>query len=616
VTLSDFQDRVMNEAYLGTARKRVSLARHARLMSYFIYQGNQASTWLAMQVSIAGTLPKAFPPPPPPLPPATPPPPSGLMAWNDRPFDALDAVVFAARADVYTDPLVNALTLYTWSGTQPALAAGDTSADLVPATGAFTMSDAQAAQDLFLGADPAKTIARLLIQEHLDPATGKPADADPLKRQILTLTHAQALMDPLTGTWLVRVSWRSEDALQRDYCFVETPGDGTPPVANVSLFHGNLAQLYHGRIRQLGFVPPGASHAGEAELEWADASWGTVCVLPDDAPLQYRPTPRGQTPTQSTLDVLVRPAAGGMEPWREHASLVPFDDNEPGFVVETDEDERSLIRFGNGTYGQQLPDGAIVFARYQLGRGEDGNVGADQLVRTSLAQVTAAWNPFDVTDGSAPEPPEQIVRNVPEAYRAVQERAITLADYVARAEALPGVQRAAASYAWTGSWRTVRLVIDPRGSDTIAPSLLKALQDQLNAVRLIGEDLEIRPPRFVPLTIVVRVCIAGDTWPDDVQAILAQEFSDTFTSDGRPGFFNPDAWTFGQPLYASEIEGRVQAVPGVEHVISVVVRRFDEDTPGRRDFTSVRFDEIVQVHNDPDHMELGSIDFVTVGGRQ
>jgi hypothetical protein len=30
--LSDFQDRVMNEAYLGTARKRVSLARHARLM--------------------------------------------------------------------------------------------------------------------------------------------------------------------------------------------------------------------------------------------------------------------------------------------------------------------------------------------------------------------------------------------------------------------------------------------------------------------------------------------------------------------------------------------------------------------------------------------------------
>jgi len=44
--LSDYQDRVMNEAYLGTARKRVSVARHARLMDYHIHQGNQAGTWL------------------------------------------------------------------------------------------------------------------------------------------------------------------------------------------------------------------------------------------------------------------------------------------------------------------------------------------------------------------------------------------------------------------------------------------------------------------------------------------------------------------------------------------------------------------------------------------
>ena len=49
--LSDYQDRVMNEAYLGTARKRVSVARHARLMDYHIHQGNQASTWLALKVN-------------------------------------------------------------------------------------------------------------------------------------------------------------------------------------------------------------------------------------------------------------------------------------------------------------------------------------------------------------------------------------------------------------------------------------------------------------------------------------------------------------------------------------------------------------------------------------
>src|SRR5262249_10040898 len=51
--LSDFQDRVVSEGYLTTARRRVSLARHARLMDYHIYQGNQASTPLALMLAPA-----------------------------------------------------------------------------------------------------------------------------------------------------------------------------------------------------------------------------------------------------------------------------------------------------------------------------------------------------------------------------------------------------------------------------------------------------------------------------------------------------------------------------------------------------------------------------------
>src|SRR5215204_5886771 len=60
--LSDYQDRVMNEAYLATARERVSLARHARLMDYHVHQGNQASTLLALELAPAkdGMLPKGL----------------------------------------------------------------------------------------------------------------------------------------------------------------------------------------------------------------------------------------------------------------------------------------------------------------------------------------------------------------------------------------------------------------------------------------------------------------------------------------------------------------------------------------------------------------------------
>ena len=42
------QDSVSAEAYLGTARRRISVARHARLLDYRMHQGAAARTWLAV----------------------------------------------------------------------------------------------------------------------------------------------------------------------------------------------------------------------------------------------------------------------------------------------------------------------------------------------------------------------------------------------------------------------------------------------------------------------------------------------------------------------------------------------------------------------------------------
>jgi hypothetical protein len=205
---------------------------------------------------------------------------------------------------------------------------------------------------------------------------------------------------------------------------------------------------------------------------------------------------------------------------------------------------------------------------------------------------------------------------VPEAHRARQLRAITLQDYINRAEEIPGVSNAAARYAWTGSWRTVQVTIDPVGTTVLSEEMRKQVARYLNAVRLIGEDLEIRPPQFVPLEIHVSVCAKDDFWPEDLKAILEQEFSDGWTPDGRMGFFHPDLWTFGQQLKASQIIGRVLAVEGIEHVIKVKMKRFAHTGQFLTQITNVNYNEILQVRNDPDHMELGSIDFEVQGGRR
>ncbi|HBB31395.1 MAG TPA: hypothetical protein DDZ80_19580 [Cyanobacteria bacterium UBA8803] len=595
--LSDLQDRVMNEAYWITARKRVSLARHARLMDYHIHQGNQANTWLALQVDREHDLAKGF------------------VVWAGKDTLDSDSVVFITRQAQTVHPLLNQISLYTWSGTIPALAAGSTSADLkLSEPGQIS---AETVRNLII----AGSVPRLLIQEHLNPLTGETPGRDPTRRQLLQLIseETKALQDPVTGEWFVRVGWQEKDKLKRHYCFtVDCPTSGL--VENVSLFHGNLVQVYHGRPAAVTFreldkslpvlaqIPPFYERTKKQEA---------ICRLPD-AFLAYQDTPPGgEVPPKSTLEVLV---AG--DRWDEVIDLIHSDDSDERgdrFVVETDELGRSLIRFGNGVNGKQLPEGAIVHCFYQVGRGLDGNVGADTLINfntNAFPEILSCWNPFDVTNGREPEPLADILRRVPQAYRYHQLRAITLKDYENRAVELPEVSRAFAQYCWIGSWRTVQIAIDPVGTSVLAPEVREKVARHLEAVRLIGEDLEIRPPRFVPLDIKVIVCLHPDYWVEDIRFILEQEFSEGYTPDGRMAFFHPDRWTFGQALRVSQIIGAVQAIPGVAHVIKVQLKRWHEVTPGTKDVIEVLANEIIQVKNDPDHLESGFIKFEIKGGRQ
>lgn len=610
--LSDYQDRVMNEAYLATARRRVSLARHARLMDYHVHQGNQASTWMALELQPGTEIQ------PGPQPAGQP---RALEVWAGREEEDAGAVVFRGRWPALHHRL-NSLPLHTWSGARPGLEAGATSADLA--------MPAQSASETVAERIREGLVPRLLIQEHRSPATGNPAGADPEKRQLLRLHRepAVARRDPVSGTWYVRVAWRDEDRLRHAYCFTaDRPGG---PVTDLFRFHGNLVRVGQGREVRVSFTAPGTvftpapgEPAPDAALHYEPTRageggrprWGTLCHLPEDRPLLYRDTPpRSDVAPESTLQVTV-----DGDPWEERISLVESDAADRHFAVETEEGGAATVRFGNGVHGENLPAEAVVRCLYQTGRGLDGNVGRDRVVRfdaTASPEIARVWNPFDVTDGRAPEPRAEILRAVPEAYRTRQLRAITLADYQRRAQEVPGVARASARYAWTGSWRTVRITLDPAGTDRLEPPLRNAVARHLEPLRLIGEDLEIRAPIFVPLRIEVSFCVAPDVWPEDVRAVLEQELSDGYTPDGRRAFFHPDRWTFGQTLHASQLLGRIQAVPGVDHVLSLSLARFDAATPGTGDAVEVGPDEIVQVHNDPDHMERGSITLEPLGGRR
>jgi hypothetical protein len=649
---ADYHDRVLAERAIGSARKRVSLARHARLMDYHIHQGNQSDTWLALEVAATLDLPANED--------------AEFVVWTGASRKEAGALMFAIpretarwRRRCYA-PL-NTLQLYTWGGTVTALAQGSTEADLAGAA-PMTQAQAETLRDYFLGAHASQVpgpgnqgvdtgVDQLLIAEARNPETGQPNGARTAQRQLLRLlplggpvARALALPDPFSGQWLVRVRWRDDDALRTTFCFsCDCAGS---VVGQVSLFHANLVRVTQGRPRVTTFRAPGLPLAGldEHALVISDEAHyeivmrqrgsamqvrGVLCPFPA-APLAYRATaPGGDTPTRSTAQVNVQ---GYASAWRESPDLIDSKGDAELFIVETDELGGSSLRFGDGINGAALPAGAAVRCRYRVGQGSPGNVGADSIVGFDAAgAVLRVWNPFDVVNGRDPEPVAEIVRRVPEAYRQHQQRAVTLDDYARRAEELPGVAHARARYAWTGSWRTVRVAIDPAGTIVLAEPLRRAIADHLEAVRLIGEDLEVRPSTYVPLDIRLTLCAGAAYWPEDLRAQLDEEFSDSWTRDGRPGFFNPDVWTFGQPLHASQLIGRACAVTGVGRVLRLSMRRWNPGTGGG--LSEIDIDpaalpesyaeqlaigpfEIVVVANDPDHLETGRITFDISGGRR
>src|SRR5262249_57238526 len=127
------------------------------------------------------------------------------------------------------------LRMHTWRNTQPALAAGSTSADIAPPSGLASQAEADALRDLVRNG----LWREMLVAEVLNPLTGAGAGHHRAKRQVLRLLAgndpdrgaADTIFDPVTSTWMVRVHWRGGEAPRLDQHLPTLfPGPPPPPV--------------------------------------------------------------------------------------------------------------------------------------------------------------------------------------------------------------------------------------------------------------------------------------------------------------------------------------------------------------------------------------------------
>ncbi|WP_406471086.1 putative baseplate assembly protein [Streptomyces hirsutus] len=609
--LSYYQDAVATEAYLATARRRISVRRHARLVDYRLHEGCNARAFVAVEVDrepvpawraddvVLLTSYDGAPPP------------GRALRWEELPQRAVDGghcfepLPADPAAPLDLTPAHNLIRIHDWGERPHVLPAGATSAVLVDDDGTGSRWLRLRASDL------------LLLEEAAGPRTGRPGDADPAHRHVVRIARVRRDRDEVLDTDLLEVRWPAEDALPfpLHVCAVG-PAPERRPLPDVGVARGNVLAVDHGaRVEEpLGPVPAAAhpprpgDRYGPADDEPPVGPFRPALSRPDVVHAEPPPGPAPcgcphpaaallrRDPRRALPAVLL---TGPDARWRAAPDLLAAGPDDRAFVVETDDERVSWLRFGDGRSGRRPTAGTPFTARYRIGAGPAGNVGADRIVHLALRPTATdrdlpvrARNPLPAAGGTPPEECSAARAAAPVAFRAVRERAVVAGDYAELARRAGGdrVRQAAADLVWTGSWYEAVVALDPRASaarDCGCPAggaggarAEAEVTAALERARRLGHDLRVTAAAEVPVELELTVCVRPEHVCARVAQALREEFSAAVLPGGRLGRFHPDLWGFGDAVEIGDLLAAAQAVPGVDSAEVTVLRRWGEPDRG------------------------------------
>ncbi len=674
--LSYYQDAVATEAYLGTARRRRSIKRRARLLDYIMHEGCNARVWVQVQVSTPLTIAKR----------------TQLFTRVDRLANAtiieknspayLDALaqsakVFETMHDGQLFPEHNEIPFYAEDGRETIVVQGSTSAILRDAWTDQAQS-ARALNSLYQG--------QILVFEQVkDSGTGDVLSADPDQRHAVRVSSITRGLEK--NVPVVKITWADEDALPFDlpvstyvagkFCPAMSvargniiladhgqtiPHEALPPIqpgvryrpmlTNVGLTYcvpgsydpvhlsSAIAALKQDVIHALPSISlfnlswsvpldPGldlSALADGADLsdEFAQALQAKGVVVASKLELtrvpgiglQIRDRVRKQhlVATQSGDQILIH----YYDKWTVRPDLLSSGPQSTDYIVDVEEDGHAYFRFGFGGHGRLPQPGEQFVASYRIGTGSIGNVRADTIAHIVLENpdqpIALVRNPLPAMGGTDLEPAEDAQLYAPTALQ-LQQRCVTADDYTALVERHPEVLRAVTQLRWTGSWYTAFVYVQRRHDQPFDAAFQRQLTRFLREFQLMGYQLEVQAPQFVPLDIALTITLKRGFATNSVNVALRQAFSTSCAPGGQPGFFCPDNFAFGQPLYASRIVAAAMAVPGVLQVEVTRFGRFGQPMPAQPPASiSIGPLEMVRLDNDPSQPQNGTLQFRFKGG--
>lgn len=567
--LSYQQDAVGTEAYLSTARRSLSVRRHARLLDYTINDGCNARTWVAITVTGQPAATAVLP--------------AGLRVVTSQPGTTGPVLTAAAPA---SDALAAGTTAFETMeplSVQPQLSelssilSGQSGKVLSQGTWQLPVSG-RAAMALIPG--------RVLIFEQLTTPDGTPPFG----------AHAVRLLSVTpTRTNQVTIAWHPEDALPRPLVVPSTSGSlklyGNVVLADHGWTQDSTSALIPGTVPDGGDYRPSIAIADPifaAPPPRPKAGWGgqgpasqipsaTASLTPDPRTTTAAVTLTAVTVALPDTTVVTLPAGG--ERWRAARDLLRAPANARLFAAEPEEGEqdgggpRLLLRFGDGVLGRQPAPGTAFQAQARVTLGQTGLLKARTLTQAFITpdlgkqlkgvhiQIQDVINPLPAT----PQPPEPAMAArlfAPGAFRA-QRRGVTSDDWTALATAHPLVTKAGAEPPASpdGTGCTVAI-------ETKAPQdeTFQIVQDDLMRFAVIGAPPVFVPFIDVPVTVALAVYVRRDADLRSLRQRLGRRLGTGSLADGTAAFFHPSRLPPGRSIVLADLVSAIRTEPDVEWV--------------------------------------------------
>ena len=274
--------------------------------------------------------------------------------------------------------------------------------------------------------------------------------------------------------------------------------------------------------------------------------------------------------------------ASGWSVWTRVDSFAQSEESDLHFMIDDTNGGLifgPMIRQQDGSvryYGHTPDSGSTVrVPRYQVGGGREGNVdaGAISVLRSSIPFVSKVENVQPAVGGVDAESIDDVKARAALTVRT-RNRAVTARDYEQLiAVAAPSLTRIRCIDATDlGKAGLILVLVIPEvpagrfGFELLEPrqEVLDDVHQYLDERRPLGISVRIEPPRYLGVSVMVRIAVLQGFSKDKVT--VDADLAIAGFLHPNTGGYDGEGWPFGRQLVLGDIHGVLQHVPGIAYV--------------------------------------------------